>query len=221
MNPTIGRHDYRQLGAILRSALVSEALDSLDCGASCFSLHTRRLTGSGALVGLAFPVLLVPIETRLEQPYSRLIAALDSVAKDHVLVIGCGGAVRAAVWGELCSTAARARGARGVVTDGPVRDLQQVTALDFPVFGRGGHPADVDGRLEWRAHNTPVEIDGVTVAPGDLIVADADGVVAVPEHLVDEVIDRVRAKALSENRFLDAVRGGMSVAQAYSEFGVL
>jgi regulator of RNase E activity RraA len=67
----------------------------------------------------------------------------------------------------------------------------------------------------------PCEIDGVTINPGDLIVADIDGVVVVPVNLINEVIARVEEKNSGENLFRDAVRQGMAPSEAFAKFGVL
>ena len=86
---------------------------------------------------------------------------------------------------------------------------------------RGADPRDMNGRGEVVAHNATVEMDGVTIAPGDLVVGDDDGVIIVPQGIIDEVVDTALAKSRLENRFRQAVRDGMPPSEAFKRFEVL
>jgi 4-hydroxy-4-methyl-2-oxoglutarate aldolase len=90
-----------------------------------------------------------------------------------------------------------------------------------PVFCRGTVPTDSNGRSEVRAHNVPVVIDGVRIEPGDLVVADDDGVVIVPQALIDKVVAMALEKDAHESQFRAAVADGMSATAAFAKFGVL
>jgi regulator of RNase E activity RraA len=146
---------------------------------------------------------------------------LDAVRPGDVVVAACDRSDAAAVWGELTSSSCVARGAAGLVTDGPCRDVEQVRALGFPVWARGTSPRDVHGRLEFGPHGVPVTVDGVAIAPGDLVVADADGVVVVPAAVADDVLRRAAEKASAEDELRDAVLGGTPIGEAFRRFGVL
>ncbi|GAA5201330.1 RraA family protein [Rugosimonospora acidiphila] len=106
-----------------------------------------------------------------------------------VLVASVGGHHEAGYWGELLSWGARSRGLAGVVVDGCVRDSDRLTAIGVPVFARGlcvrgtTKLPDGDGAI-----NGPISIGGVTIAAGDLVVGDGDGVVAIPADRIDEVL---------------------------------
>jgi regulator of RNase E activity RraA len=82
-------------------------------------------------------------------------------------------------------------------------------------------PLDINSRYEVVEHNVPAVIDGVDINPGDLIVADVDGVVIVPKAAIDEVIARVEEKNSGENLFRKAVREGMAPSEAFAKYGVL
>src|SRR5207244_7446843 len=152
------------------------------------------LSGS-RLEGRAFPFVLERADAPAEIPYRGLLSALDAVPAGAVVVIPGGRAIDAALFGELMATACQARGAAGAVCEGYVRDLAQVRALGFPVFACGTIPYDVDGRFEFVGHDKPVELDGVAIEPGALIVADEDGVVVVPPEVEEEVLATAAAKA--------------------------
>lgn len=96
-----------------------------------------------------------------------------------------------------------------------------LAALGFKVFGVETSPLDINSRYEVVAHNVPCSIDGVTINPGDLIVADVDGVTVIPAESIDEVVRRVEEKNLGEGEFRKAVREGMSPSAAFAKFGVL
>ncbi len=211
------------LAARLGSSLLSDALDAIGHRHQCLGWDIVRVCGSGgtATAGRAFPLVVEAVDAPADVPYTGLLAALDAVGPGDVVVIPTDRDVTTAVWGELLSTASLARGAAGVVTDGMVRDVRQVDALDFPVFARGTMPTDVDGRLEVVGHGVAASIDGVTVAPGDLVVADEDGVVVVPAAVVDGVVERASAKGDDEQSFRRAVEDGMLPSEAYGRYGVL
>jgi 4-hydroxy-4-methyl-2-oxoglutarate aldolase len=154
-------------------------------------------------------------------PYTGLLRALDAVPSGSIVVIPGGRARDAALFGELMATACLARGSAGALCEGNVRDLAAVRALGFPLFGCGTVPYDVDGRLEVVGHGAPVEIDGVLVEPGSLVVGDEDGVVVVPPDVEREVVTAAREKGEKESAFRDAVAAGMPPSEAYEKFGVL
>ena len=125
--------------------------------------------------------------------------AIDSILPGEVVVVSTGGSRRNAPWGELLSTAAIARGARGAVVDGLVRDVRRIQELGFPLFAAGIKPVDSQGRGRVVACNVPVQCGGVLVSPGDLVFADLDGVIAIPAAIVDEVVRLATDKVSREN----------------------
>jgi 4-hydroxy-4-methyl-2-oxoglutarate aldolase len=114
--------------------------------------------------------------------------ALAEVESGQVLVADVGGHREAGHWGELMTIAARHRGLAGVVIDGSVRDRLALARLGFPVFHLGVAPRPATKR-EPGELNVPVEIRGRRIEPGDLVVADADGVVAVPAGQAARVLE--------------------------------
>jgi regulator of RNase E activity RraA len=158
---------------------------------------------------------------REANPYELELAAVDSCLPDDVLVAAAGGSMRSGIWGELLSTAAMNRGCVGAVVDGAVRDVARMTQMGFPVYARGTSPYDSLHRQRVIDRDVVVEIDGVPIAPGDLIVADQDGVVVVPKRLEAETLTRAWNKVHAENATRDAIRGGLGAAEAYRRYGVL
>ena len=210
-----------ELGARIGASLVSDALDGAGLRNQSLAPAYSPLLSDQVLIGYAFPTRLEATEAIPEVPYVGLLAALDAIGPGEVWVGATGGFREAALWGELLSTACMASGAVGALVDGYVRDRHVIRSLGFPVLCRGADPRDINGRGEVVAHNVTVEVDGVTVSPGDLVVGDDDGVVIVPEALIDEVVGAAVEKTSDETRFRRAVREGMSPGEAFKRFGVL
>ena len=128
---------------------------------------------------------------------------------------------RAAFWGELLSNVCVQHGVVGAVIDGLGRDVRRVEPLGFPVFSRGTSPVDSRGRFEVFASRQPIECGGVPVTPGDLVMADEDGVVIVPQSIEDVVVADALAKAHGENAVRDGIRQGRSLGELFDAYGVL
>ena len=135
------------------------------------------------LVGRAHTVLTADVYQRPENPYVKEIAAVDSLKPGDVMVAATNGSERTCLWGELLSTAARARGATGCLIDGHTRDVQRILEMGFPVFCTGFRPVDSSSRSTVIDFGCPVRCGDVLVHPGDIIFADIDGVVVIPEDL--------------------------------------
>jgi 4-hydroxy-4-methyl-2-oxoglutarate aldolase len=213
--------DFENLRRSLRSALMADVLDGMGRRHQCLGPGIVPLRSADILVGRAFPVTVIETDTPIEPPYQGLLRALDAIAADDVFVYPTGRSSRAAVWGELVSTACLARGAAGALTDGLVRDTERIRALGFPVFARGTLPLDVNGRLEVVGYGADAVLDGVPIRPGDLIVADADGVVIVPSELEAEAVELALAKGTREAGFRSAVAAGTAPSVAFDRFKVL
>lgn len=207
----------------LYSAVLSDVLDGLGYREQAMRPGIRPLDDALVLVGTARTGRYQAVDgvPPGHNPYALEIALIDDLRPGEIAVLACGDAQRIAPWGELLTTAARARGATGCVTDGLVRDVRAIRDLAFPVFHGGINPLDSAGRGEVQAIDEPVVCGGVRVAPGDLVFGDVDGVVVVPQAVVDEALARAFAKVDGENAMRTALQGGMSLAEAFRKFGIL
>jgi 4-hydroxy-4-methyl-2-oxoglutarate aldolase len=131
-----------------------------------------------------------------------------SVAKPgDVLVATVDGFLEAGGWGEIASLAAQLRGVRGLVLDGCVRDVDAIARMNFPVFCRGTSIRGTSKR-ERGELNQPIEIGGVTVKAGDIVVGDSDGVVVIPADEVEPVVARAHEIRLWEQEVMQKLRAG-------------
>lgn len=140
--------------------------------------------------------------------------ALAEAAAGDVIVVAVGGERGCAHLGGIVASAARARGLAGIVVDGAVRDRAELEAIGVPVFHRGVSPRKPakDGPAEL---GVPVEIDGVRIEPGDLVAADADGVVVVPRERADELVAAAEALEAREREILAELEAGKTTVEIY------
>jgi regulator of RNase E activity RraA len=107
------------------------------------------------------------------------------------------------------------------VTDGGVRDYSEIVSLGFPTFASGLTPYDSLGRMDGKRRNVPITCAGVRVCPGDLVFADVDGVVVVPQEIADEVIAKAWAKVNGESTVRAELKAGASVVETFRKHGIL
>jgi regulator of RNase E activity RraA len=205
----------------LYTAVLSDALDELGFRQQAMRETLRPLSPDLVFAGWARTIACMDVYHTCENPYGIEIEAVDSLLPGEIAVVATGDSKRNAPWGELLSTAAQSRGARGAVIDGLVRDVRKIQALGFPVFATGIKPVDSQGRGIVVDYNIPVECQGVLVTPGDLVVADYDGVVVVPAAVVTEAVRLATDKVSRENHSRKDLMDGLLLRQVFDKYGVL
>jgi len=209
------------LRAHFTAAVVCDALDAEGFPNQSPRVPLRPLTVPGVLIGRCKTTLWADMAHPDPRPYELELTAVDTCRPDDVLICAAGGSVRSGIWGELLSTAARNRGCVGVVADGGVRDVVRMRQMGFPAFARGAVVYDSKDRQRVIDLDVPVMIDGVTFRPGDLVIADDDGVVVVPQQVEAAVVQRAWEKVHAESEVRDAIAGGLLAAEAFKKYGVL
>lgn len=206
----------------LSVALLCDALDAVGLSFQSPRIELQPLTvKSGLLIGRAKTTLWTDMAHVDPEPYKLELAAIDSTRRDDVMVCAASGSMRSGIWGELLSSAARNVGCAGVIVHGAVRDVEKIRAMNFPLYASGKSPYDSRNRQRVVDYDVIVEIGGVRIVPGDLIAADEDGIVVVPQAVENQVVQLAWDKVHAENRVRDAIIGGMSATEAFNTFGVL
>jgi regulator of RNase E activity RraA len=208
----------------LSAAVRSDVMDSLGLRDRAMRPFVRPLDESLVLVGRARTGLYMPVyQVREgENPYEVEIALVDDLKPGDVAVLACGGPTdRIAPWGELLSTASRARGAAGCVTDGLVRDVRQIREMGFPVFHGGIGPLDTKGRARMMERDIPVDCGGVHVRSGDIVFGDVDGVAIIPQERAAEVIARAQEKVRGEDDTRGELEQGRRLAEVFAKYRIL
>jgi 4-hydroxy-4-methyl-2-oxoglutarate aldolase len=222
-----------ELFALLRTrlfpAVVGDILDTMGLFKQFLSPAIRPLRSDMVIVGRAMPVLEANCFAASEpagqlplsrQPFGLLFQALDDLRAGEVYVAtGC--APQFALWGGLMTTRAQHLEAAGAVLDGYWRDTPEVLQSGLPVFGFGGYAQDQGPRGKVVDYRVAVEINGVRIAPGDLVFGDLDGVLVVPRQAEAEAVRRALEKAGTESQVRLAIARGMSTAEAFKTFGVM
>jgi len=124
-----------------------------------------------------------------------------------------------ALMGELSAQTLQARGVLGFVVDGGSRDTDEVVRQGFPVFCSFLTPADIVSRWIPDRFGEPVTIGAVTVATGDYVLGDRDGVVVIPSAVVEEAVTRTEEVVATESEMRRALIGGMDPVAAYDKYG--
>lgn len=146
----------------------------------------------------------------------------DNLALHHAVLAAPEGSVLVADmqgaahghWGEVLAVAARHRGIAGLVIDGGVRDVDELARIGFPVFSRTVAVV-ATSKSHFGDFEIPVRVGGIVVRCGDLIIGDADGVIALPTDTAEQIIARADARVRDEQRILAAVREGQSTIDLY------
>ncbi len=205
----------------LYAAVISDVLDQIGLHDQAMAARLRPLAPTMRLAGRAHTVLTADVYERPPDPYRLEIEAVDALEPGDVMVACTNGSERTCFWGELLSTAARARGAVGCVVDGHVRDALRIIEMEFPVFCTGFRLVDSSWRSVVVAYDVPVMCGNVLVHPGDVIFGDFDGIVVVPQDRLAEVVERAVAKVEKESQSREMLRKGHLLREVYDKYGVL
>jgi 4-hydroxy-4-methyl-2-oxoglutarate aldolase len=183
---------HESLGAVQgRMALMSPRMRPL--------LDGRRISGA-AVTSYNFPGDNLMIHV-----------ALNVAQRGQILVLtNGGGGSQGALWGDVACTFAAQKGIAGVVADGPVRDIDALREMNFPVWATAISPSHPEKRGPGSV-NVPVVVDGVLVEPGDVIVADGDGVLVIPQAHLARAIEGARQRAAKEVAIRARIKAGESL----------
>lgn len=212
----------------LFTAVVGDVMDKMGLLRQFLPPRIRPLHADMVVIGRAMPVLSADTfeehgsgaNPGLSRPFGLMLDALDDL-RPHEVYVCAGGTPRYALWGELMSTRALRLGAAGAVLDGYSRDTHGILRLGFPTFSAGGYAQDQGPRGKVIDFRVVVEIEGVRIAPGDLVFGDIDGVCIVPAGAVKESFAQALDKARGENHVRRALEEGMSARDAFARFGIL
>lgn len=201
-------------------ASVSDAVE-LVTGQSGSMRHDMKLVTGKAMVGRAVTSLARPAPPEAATPAlatKHSVEMIDAAGPGDVGVIVMEGTLDIAAMGNLMGTAATVRGMAGMVLDGAIRDVWDIRRMGLTVYARSATPRTAVGHYATVARNVPVECAGVTVRPGDIIVADEDGVVVVPQERAEEVLKKAREIDDRERGMFPFIREHKSIQKAIEIF---
>src|SRR5262245_19082429 len=201
-------------------ASVSDAVE-LVTGKNGAMGHDMKLVNGTPIVGRAVTSLVKPASPEQATPAlstKHSVEMIDNAKPGEIGVIVMEGTLEIAAMGNLMATAAKVRGMAGVVLDGAIRDVWDIRRMGLTVYARSISPRTAVGHYATVARNVPVECGGVTVRPGDIIVADEDGVVVVPLERAEEVLKKAREIDDRERGMFPFIRQHKSLQKAIEAF---
>ena len=198
--------------------LVSDAMDrlGLDCKVLPHSVQSIPFDPLLKVAGIAFPCRVIPTTEYVE--IAKLLEMVDHIPEDAFVVVAADADTDAALWGGLMSTRAKARGARGAVVNGGIRDLEQIDDLSFPVFGKYRCIKDIRRRGYMADYNVEVSFDGQMVKPGDIVFGDANGVLVIPQEHFETVYAELVRSIEGEDATAKGLQSGRSAQELFQEF---
>jgi regulator of RNase E activity RraA len=210
-------HEDRELVALfagLDTPAISDAMDKLGLPGQCLGIMPLA-NDTGVVVGPAFTVRYVTAST----PPGTVGDFIDDVAEGDVVVIDNGGRTDCTVWGDIMTQYAGIRKIAGTVIDGVCRDVTKALADDYPLFTKGRFMRTGKDRVQVDAVNVPVSIGTARVCARDIIVADANGVVAVPRSRAREVAAVARQIETVEADIRAQIAQGKTLREAREALG--
>lgn len=193
---------------VLGVTAISDALDRL--GINGQAVGIMPVVRSMRFAGPAFTIRMLPVGVSggVVGDY------IDDVPAGAVVAIDNNGILDETVWGDILTFVANKKGLAATVIDGVCRDSDRCVELGYPVFARANTMRTGKDRTTADAYNVPIQLANVRVAPGDWLVGDADGVVAIPQERVEEVLVVAQEIELAEARIREMVEGGMRLDEA-------
>jgi 4-hydroxy-4-methyl-2-oxoglutarate aldolase len=206
-------------------AVVCDALDMLNYRNQAMHQRLRPLLPdirNCGFVGRARTIRWMETDYIVEEdPYGLELEAMDSIKLGDVVVHSSDFAGTNAPWGELMSTIAKRNGAVGCICDSQIRDAVRIIDMNFPVYYAGIRPLDSQGRARVMDYDVPVKCGDVLVRPGDLIFADYDGIVVIPQAVEKEALQIAYDKAHKETESRQELLNGKTLREVYNKYGVL
>lgn len=206
---------YRERLQALATSNLSDALDKL--GLTGAVIGIVPLWGRTRVVGRAMTIRMTAAGAAESKAHLG-VDAIQACAAGDVIVIDNRGDLQNNCWGEILSMAALKRGIAGVVIDGAARDVDACETFGFPVHARGTVPVTARGRIVQEAWNVPIRLGNVAVRPGDVVVADVNGVVVIARAHLDRVLAVAEEIFEREARMIEALRAGRSIVEVDREF---
>ncbi|MEN8122884.1 MAG: RraA family protein [Bacteroidota bacterium] len=211
----------------LYTAVVGDIMDKMKLFHQFLPPQIKPLKEDMFIVGRAMTVLekdcLEGVEKSKDKPekaFGLMLEALDDIKPGEVYICS-GSSLNYALVGELMMTRIKVCGGTGAVVNGYSRDTNGIFDVGLPVFSHGSYSQDQAPRGKVIDFRVSIEMDGVKINPGDIIVGDNDGVCVVPQEVEEEVFMKALEKARGEKAVLKAIQNGMSTVEAWDKYGIM
>lgn len=202
--------DYLEILQSVNTTNISDAMDKLRIhgvldGIKCVTNNQLRVFGRAVTVKLT--------KKRIDNPAHLGIEAIEFAKTGHVIVMGNEGRTEMACWGGILSTAASIKGISTVIIDGACRDVDEINELGFSVYARAVSLRSARNRVYQEALNVPINVSDVQIKPSDIIVADENGVVCIPQEYEGSILSQAWELYQLETDMISKIKSGISIAE--------
>ena len=206
---------YRSRMLRLSTTNVSDAMDKVGIRGAVSGI--RPMYDCTRVVGRAVTIKITAAGM-LKSEHHLGVHAIDAADAGDIIIIDNRGDLENNCWGEILSMGAKMKGISGVVVDGAARDIDMCKEFEFPVYARGTVPITARGRIMQESFNEVIRIGDIQVRPGDIVMADINGIVIVPVEKLDEVLDTADQILQKEAAMVEELRKGASMIEVDKKF---
>ena len=190
-------------------------MDDLDISHNIINIKTIVLEKT--ICGRAVTVTAEPTNEKLST--SHIIEAIDKGKENDILFINAPNVKRGCVVGEMLSTAAKRNNMSGIIVNGGVRDIESIKKLSFPVYSRYVSNEGPMGRITTTGYQNPIKIGDVNMKPNDIIFADDDGIVVIPQEKTELILRKLKGYMETEELVKKKIVDGKPLADAAKLIG--
>ena len=206
---------YRKRLEKLSTTNLSDALDKIGIRGAVIGI--RPLFGMPKVIGRAVTIKI----TAAGMVKSKRHLGIDAIASSEpgdVIAIDNRGDLYNNCWGEILAMGAKMKGVAGVVVDGAARDIDACKEFGFPVYARGTVPITARGRIMEESFNEVIRVGDVQVRPGDIVMADINGVVIIPAEKLEEVLEAATQIQQKEDAMVEELRRGVPILEVDQKY---
>lgn len=206
---------YRIRFQKLSTTNLSDALDKVGIRGAVIGI--RPMFDCPKIVGRAVTIKITAAGMA-KSKYHLGVRAIEQASPGDVIIIDNRGDINNNCWGEILSMAAKMKGVSGVVVDGAVRDIDACKEFGFPVYAKGVVPITARGRVMEESFNEIIRIGDIQVRPGDIVVADVNGVVIIPVEKIDEVLEAAEDILKKEEAMVEELLKGVPILEVDQKY---
>jgi len=206
---------YRKRLGRLATTNIADALDKVGIRGAVIGI--KPMYDCPKILGRAVTVKITAAGM-VKSKHHLGVQAIDAADLGDIIIIDNRGDLNNNCWGEILSMGAKMKGISGVVIDGAARDIDACKEFEFPVYARGTVPITARGRIMEESFNEVVRIGDIQVRPGDIVMADINGVVIIPVEKADEVLEAAERICEKEEAMVEELRKGVSILEVDEKF---
>jgi 4-hydroxy-4-methyl-2-oxoglutarate aldolase len=206
---------YRKRFEKMATTNIADALDKVEIRGAVIGI--RPMYDCPKIVGRAVTIKITAAGM-VKSKYHLGVRAIDSASPGDIILIDNRGDLYNNCWGEILSMGAKMKGVSGVVVDGAARDIDACKEFGFPVYARGTVPITARGRIMEESFNEVVRMGDIQVRPGDIVMADMNGVTIIPVEKLDEVLEAAEQILQKEEAMVNELRKGVPILEVDQKY---